>query len=182
MRYDAPETGGSAQGMYWGGYGFNVPNMTNYNQVVTWDEGTTTIGRNSYAYLAGEDGTFKNTPHGPNPYMSGDYLSNIYSIAGQGFADLDGAGNTDKIIAAATTDWSGSTITNSYEEGNYPAACCCRRYYTPGTQPGDWYLPAAGELAYMISKHLTIADTSTKLRNAGHSAPDLYSGWRWSSS
>ena len=52
-------------------------------------------------------------------------------------------------MAAQTKDWSGTTITNSYSPGNYPPACCCRRFSTIGTNPGDWYLPAIGELAYL---------------------------------
>jgi hypothetical protein len=51
-------------------------------------------------------------------------------------------------MAAQTVDWSG-TITNDSNAGNYPAACCCRRFSTIGTNPGDWYLPAVGELAYL---------------------------------
>jgi hypothetical protein len=33
-----------------------------------------------------------------------------------------------------------------------PSACCCWRYHTLGTEQGDWYLPAIGELGYAVNK------------------------------
>ena len=41
-------------------------------------------------------------------------------------------------------------ITNSYSAGNYPAACCCWRFHTVADNQGDWYLPAGGELGYIM--------------------------------
>lgn len=43
-------------------------------------------------------------------------------------------------------DW--NTVTE-YENNDSYIGCVgiCKRYYTLGTQPGDWYLPASGELA-----------------------------------
>jgi len=65
--------------------------------------------------------------------------------------DLDGIGNTQKIIAAAVNTETTGAITNSYEEGHYPQAMACHRFHTAGTQAGDWYQPAAGELAYVMT-------------------------------
>ena len=33
-----------------------------------------------------------------------------------------------------------------------PAAACCHLYKTEGTEQGDWYLPAMGELGYIMPK------------------------------
>ena len=53
--------------------------------------------------------------------------------------DFDGQGNTDRIIAATTA----TTITNSSDQGNFPAANCCAAYKKGNRK---WYLPAVGEL------------------------------------
>ena len=55
--------------------------------------------------------------------------------------------NTEKMIAAR-----GSQDYNTWKPiedsgSTYPAASCCDMYYTPGTNQGDWYLPAANELS-----------------------------------
>jgi hypothetical protein len=76
-------------------------------------------------------------------------------MAGTATADFNGKKNTDIITAMATaqSDWTtASAITNGSGSGYYPAACCCRRFHTTGTNAGDWYLPACGELGYIIPK------------------------------
>jgi hypothetical protein len=70
---------------------------------------------------------------------------------GQVFTDLDGAANTDALMALeAVADWATSeTMDNTAQANHFPAACLTRRYRTAGTNAGDWYLPAIGELAYV---------------------------------
>jgi len=70
---------------------------------------------------------------------------------GQVFTDLDGAANTDVLIALESVeDWATSaTMDNTVKDNHFPAACLTRRYRTAGTNAGDWYLPAIGELAYV---------------------------------
>jgi hypothetical protein len=66
--------------------------------------------------------------------------------------DLDGKTNTDILMAD-----------NIY---NYHAvATQCRNYCTAHTNPGDWYLPSAGELAYLLSRWYTINWTIHTLYN-----------------
>lgn len=43
-------------------------------------------------------------------------------------------------------------IENNGNAGYSPAACCCWRYHTEGTNQGDWYLPAEGELGYVLAR------------------------------
>ena len=66
--------------------------------------------------------------------------------------DRDGKGNTATILELVTApDWkTASSITNNGWIGNYPAACCCWRFHTIADNQGDWYLPATGELCYII--------------------------------
>ncbi len=68
--------------------------------------------------------------------------------------DFNGKSNTAVIVAAHPTE----TVDNN-------AAIYCNSYSTEGTNAGDWYLPAAGELySYVINGYTTkVAPTATKL-------------------
>jgi hypothetical protein len=74
-------------------------------------------------------------------------------------SDVNGALNTATIIAAASATETVGAITNSYAEGHYPQAMACHRFYTAGTQAGDWYQPAMGELAFVGARLDTINTT-----------------------
>lgn len=65
--------------------------------------------------------------------------------------DCAGVWNTDQIIARISQRYS------------YPAASACRKLVTIGTSAGDWYLPAAGELAYLPSIRYQVNDTINAL-------------------
>lgn len=54
-------------------------------------------------------------------------------------------------------------IENLSDEGYYPAACCCYRFHTAGTHVGEWYLPAAGEMGYIINRVVTINSSIEKI-------------------
>lgn len=55
-------------------------------------------------------------------------------------------------------------VENYYGYGYSPAACCCWRYHTKGTNQGDWYLPAAGELGYIVVRYQTIKNDLKLIR------------------
>ena len=82
-----------------------------------------------------------------------DFFINEQGEPGGLCDEMDGRRNTDAIISNVTVDWSGTTINNSYYTGAYPAACCCRRFTSDGINAGDVYLPAAGELIYIIPRN-----------------------------
>ena len=99
---------------------------------------------------------------------------------------MDGAGNTAKIIAAATATETTGAITNDYGEGHFPAAMACHRYR--GGNLDSWYLPSMGELVYVW---VNIHNINTKLSAAGADVAvnlgDALTGeslgvWLWSSS
>ena len=112
--------------------------------------------------------------YAPSPYLTDGSRNPAYyqttspSSTSNVLADFDGAGNTTTYLdlATAQSDWKTSSSIlqgSSVENGYSPAACCCWRYHTSGTQQGDWYLPACGELGYVIAKQKTINDAISKL-------------------
>ena len=82
------------------------------------------------------------------------------------FSDFDGKGNTEQLISKNTkqTDWqTAETLDNSGTSGSYTAAACCWRYHTEHTNQGDWYLPAEGEIGYVVPRFAKIEKTLARL-------------------
>lgn len=130
----------------------------------------------------------------PSPYLSdgsrnpGYYQTTSPLSTSNCLADFDGIGNSQFLWDAATaqSDWrTASSITNSYGTGYSPAACCCWRYHTSGTSQGDWYLPAMGELGYMMTRLKAINEAISKLVDAyggSYGVPVKADDEYWSSS
>ena len=106
--------------------------------------------------------------YAPSPYLKNERKNYLYSnsTVNNALSDFDGLGNTNIITSYVTgqTDWlTASTITVPENtatsvgdvwdlRGYYPAACCCSRYKTSGIGKGSWYLPACGELGYILPR------------------------------
>ena len=131
---------------------------------------------------------------GTSPFEPDAELNPWYVKDGTATADYDGKGNTEKILAHMTDDsWKTSEIivkTSSHtpaDSANYhPAAACCWRYHTPGTTQGQWYLPACGELGYIIPRMNTLNKILNAIPNANGGTSnalslDTYTGY-WSTS
>ena len=59
------------------------------------------------------------------------------------------------------TTWQTDNFIINTSDPNYaPAVCCCWRYHTLGTNQGDWYLGACGEMCMLLAKK---TDINTKL-------------------
>ena len=155
----------------------------------------TALSSSTYAHIprqAAENGTptRSSSPYAPSPYAGSDYKSGAYNTSygttsydsGSNYnalADFGGIVNT-KIITDLSTSWKTGSISNSYNtSGVYPAAQTCARYHTTGTKAfkdcttdelkngtGFWYLPAAGELGYIVPRLYDINATITKLNGA----------------
>jgi hypothetical protein len=189
MNYNSPDSGSTSyQNIYWGGHGDDI-SLPDLDQVPT---GNTSngipTGQTSYAYLpsdkfsgtqcAHDTDSYYHSPSDtpiPSPYLTdgsrnpGYYQTSSPSSSSNALADFDGIGNSQVLWDSATSqsDWkTANSITNTYAPGYYPAACCCWRYHTEGTSQGDWYLPACGELGYIMPPFNKINDAIGKMRTA----------------
>ena len=150
MSYDTPEIGTKThQNMKWGNYDVDISTIANIQSI----------------YINGHDGNY---------YIPVDYydssqqtnilpsvldannewnLSEIGTVNQYAMSDIDGKNKTNKIIVTATSQSTWQTdvsIVNNQNSGYAPAACCCARYHTLGTQAGDWYLGACGEMIMIL--------------------------------
>lgn len=136
----------------WGGYGTDISGMTNYNRVPTTDNaGSTSIGSNGSGYLPSDKFTgatsyvdsvakyYQTSNLIPSPYAGDapnpDYYKTI-SGYNNALSDFSGKANT-KLLVGLETD--------------YPAANACWTY-SDGVSNTKWYLPAMGELGYMMPR------------------------------
>lgn len=203
MNCDTPATGGtSEQQMHWGDYDTGISGLSDFYQVPT---GNTLYGiptnKTSYAYLPSDkfsgtrcahdtDAYYDSQAYIPSPYLtdgsrnSGYYQTTSPLTTGNALADFDGRDNTDKIIAQRGTKDYVSWTPASESEADYPAASCCDMFHTEGTQQGDWYLPACGELGYIMPPFNKINDAIDKMRTAYGSSVGVQLGTNgsyWSS-
>ena len=185
MNCDTPSTGGtSEQYMYWGGSGDDI-SLPNLDQVPT---GNTSngipTGQTSFAFLPSDKFSGTQCAHDtdayyyssssciPSPYLTdgsrnpGYYQTSSPSSSNNALADFDGIGNTEKIITQRGTKDYNSWTPGRTTEADYPAASCCDMFHTEGTQQGDWYLPACGELGYIMPPFNKINDAIDKMRTA----------------
>ena len=84
----------------------------------------------------------------------------------KGTSTTNGKQNTLEFINLATSqqNWrTDSTITDSYEDGSYPAVCCSWRYCTNGTSQGSWYIPAIDEMELLITNYTSLKQSLTTL-------------------
>lgn len=199
MSLNTPDEGGtSEQHIEWGGYGKDITELTNYNVVNCYSDTTQnsgTLTTNSFAYLPSDkfngissnvcpsikyylDSSSTTKKPSPSPYkvVNGEWLPNedYYTRVSthNALSDFDGPKNTKIITDNVTAEnWKSVTpINGGTSAGNYPAACCCARFKTIGTnsfvdmlnrntvdnteeywkQNKVWYMPACGELGYIL--------------------------------
>ena len=94
--------------------------------------------------------------------------------------DVSGVQNSSS-VSTATADWQGFNNTKAMYEAdksgaNYPAIKKVLTYSTTGTEQGQWYLPAAGELQAISTNKDTLNATLSKI--GGTQMSNTY----WSSS
>ena len=184
MNCDTPSTGGtSEQDMYWGASDTDISALPNLNQV---PYGNTSngipTGQTSYAYLPSDkfsgtqcahdtDAFYHSSGYIPSPYLTdgsrnpGYYQTSSPSSSSNALADFDGIGNTEKIITQRGTKDYNSWTPGRTTGADYPAASCCDMFHTEGTKQGDWYLPACGELGYIMPPFNKINEAIRKMQD-----------------
>ena len=91
---------------------------------------------------------------------------------------IGGKWNTQQCLSKATNQDQNicDGVTNNSGTGYCAPACCCVAYSTPGTKPGDWYLPSIGELYQICANKDAINEKRTAIKGSGFS-----DGGYWSS-
>ena len=95
----------------------------------------------------------------------GNYGTTIGNVKGgtDKTSYIGGKWNTQQCLSKATNqDVICDGVTNNSGTGYCAPACCCVAYSTPGTKPGDWYLPMPGEL-YQIYANKTVINEKRRL-------------------
>lgn len=217
MSYTTPDTGGSVkQNIDWGST-TEVSGLTNYSELNYYTElatqttiGVTTWGRmpsdafsgaecKQYSQLKYNEASESQPVPSPFKMINGELIPNedYYTTrltSSNALSDFAGPNNTKLLVDSATSqsDWKtkGTSITNSYNAGYYPAACCCARYGSPdnSTAPKGtcsflkhytdnsnydysmgvtnvWYMPACGELGFIIPNRVKNDSTMEKVKN-----------------
>ena len=103
----------------------------------------------------------------PNPYLpdgspNPDFRDTSIVI-NNACADFNGASNTSVLVGLGTA---------------YSAANACHLYSAEGISAGNWYLPAFGELAYIMPRFMQIQNALDTVGGVQLNANDIY----WSSS
>ena len=75
------------------------------------------------------------------------------------------------------SDMDGKANTGIINDSDHPAAQYCATYSTNGTSQGDWYLPAMGELGFIMPRFDTINSAITKVGGTTLDTSEYY----WSS-
>ena len=107
----------------------------------------------------------------------GNYNVTIGNVKGDPNAGsyVGGKWNTQKCLHACTNENKDLTngVTNASRPGFCPPACCCVAYSTPGTKPGDWYLPMPGELYQLYENIEAISSQRSNIKEGNGFDTDL---------
>ena len=169
----------SRQGLTWGGYGTDT-SLTNYYRLPTTDNaGSTSTGISSYGYLPSDNFTgatsyvdpaakYDDTSNLiPSPYLGDNSTLNpeyskVMPEYNNPLSDFNGLTNTQTLVGLGT---------------GYQAANACWNYTGGVSGTGlQWYLPAAGELGFLMPRFKAI---NAAITTAGGV---VGSGYFWSSS
>ena len=180
MSCTTPDTGSlTAQGICWGNYGVNIETLKNI--IKTYQYGQP-WGYNTADWITGTQYKIPSLFDENNEWN----ISVLGTVNKYAVTDIDGKNNTNNMLTTATaqSDWrTVSTIDNIGNSNYAPAACCCWRYHTLGTQQGDWYLGGGGEITILLAKRNEINTklASISLLYSNNCINSLINGEHWTS-
>ncbi|WQJ51605.1 MAG: hypothetical protein [phage Lak_Megaphage_RVC_AP4_GC26] len=116
-----------------------------------------------------------NTPTTGNKDVQDIYFGNYGVTIGnvKGGTDetsyIGGKWNTQQCLSKVTNQDQNicDGVANNPGTGYCAPACCCVAYSTPGTKPGDWYLPMPGELYQIYVNKAAINEKRTAIKGSG---------------
>jgi hypothetical protein len=138
--------------------------VPNFNVVIVEDGGT--LKTNGFGYLSKNGQYAYNSLCIPDPYnddmsRNPNYYNTTVSVY-NAMSDFKGRTYSNSVLGVrGVKNYNSWKPTNTGT--NYPAVSCCDMFYTEGTAQGQWYMPAAGEWGYIMSKWDKIQDSITML-------------------
>ena len=107
---------------------------------------------------------------------NGTTIGNVKGVKDK-TAYIGGKWNTQQCLSKATNQdqYICDGVTNSVDTGYCAPACCCVAYSTPGTKPGDWYLPMPGELYQIYANKTAINKKRKAIKKSGFNAGNYWS-------
>ena len=105
-----------------------------------------------------------------------------YATVKNAYLDMNGRTKTDQLLSYVDshegTSWrTANTIQSDWFSNHIAPAECCWRYHTPGTNQGDWYLPAAGEILpifYYRAQYNCTCKALNEKYGSGTAIPNAY--------
>ena len=94
-----------------------------------------------------------------------DLSSKVTGIRDTGTNHISSISINNAVKLLITKDYSGSSITDTYGDGESTAFCSAWRFKTPGTQEGDWYLPSCYDLTKYKNNYSTINGIISSIKN-----------------
>lgn len=209
MNYSTPQEGGtSEQDIRWGVCETDIVDLPNLDKVpycgTSESQTNAVLGETAEAHLPSTNFSNAKCKHdetayynyngpaeaSPSPYLTDGTRNPMYyqttSPASKNncLADFDGRKNSD-ILLKTRGEKDYSSWKPDYDTlEDYQAVSCCDMYKTYGTEQGDWYLPSAGELGYLVARFKEINQAISKILQAyGNTyAVAVSSNYFWSSS
>ena len=132
---------------------------------VFWTPTNTLVHNGDYGYISGQGSHFKydsvENPYEPGAYWhkgnSEHHIASPYLYVNDEYVFNEGVYNGCVGDAVSMlSDMDGKANTTVINDDEHPAAQYCATYSTNGTSAGDWYLPAMGELAFIMARFDTI--------------------------
>ena len=99
----------------------------------------------------------------------GNYFTTIGNVKNVPYSTIGGKWNTQQCLfkTANQDPYIYAGVANESSYGYCAPACCCVAYSTPGTKPGDWYLPMPGELYQIYENKAAINEKRAAIKDSG---------------